>query len=370
MPYWPAVRVSGPTLRLLGRDLGRIALVAVIVTVALAALTLWFGGWRRAQTVVFNSLPYGLLLSAAIAGSATVLLALTGGIVRRLHPVFRWPFWIATFVAAAVLGTFLAPAILWAVGVIPGHRIPAVFRQNILGTIPVTIVVGTFIMTIEVWKARVVATNAALQAQQTERERAERLFAEAQLASLNARVQPHFLFNTLNAIAALVKDDPLRAERMIEQLSGVLRGSLDTAPTVSLEREMKLVVDYLEIQHARLGNLLRFEVGWDAADLHGTTIPPFGIQTLVENAIRHVAGRREAGVTLAVSVARSGDSVVAEVQDDGPGFDPDALKAGHGLDSLQARLRALYGEAAALEFDRRSACMTVRIRVPMPARDA
>jgi sensor histidine kinase YesM len=362
--------ISGPALRLLGRQVGQVALVAVTVVVALTAVSLWFGAWRRAQTVVFNSLSFGLLLSVVISGSATVLLAATGGIVRRLPPIVRWPFWIATFVAAAVIGTFLAPSILWAVRTIPAESVPVIFRQNILGTIPVTIVVGTFIMTVEVWKARVAATNAALQVQQAERERAERLVAEARLASLHARVQPHFLFNTLNAIAALVRDDPPRAERMIEQLSGVLRGSLDTAPIVPIEREMKLVDDYLRIQHARLGSLLRFAVAWDAWDLRGATIPPFAIQTLVENAIRHVAGRREAGVTLAVSVARSGDRVVAEVRDDGPGFEPDALKAGHGLDSLQARLRALYAGEAGLEFDRRPEGMTVRIRVPMPARDA
>lgn len=370
MPYWPAVRISGPALRVFGRELGQIALVAVIVAVALTALNLWFGGWRRPQTVVFNSLPFGLLISATIAGSATALLMATAGIVPRLPPVLRWPFWIATFVVAAVIGTVLAPLILWAVRMIPGQSVPVVFRQNILGTIPVTIVVGTFIMTVEVWKARVAATHAALQAQQTERERAERLVAEARLASLNARVQPHFLFNTLNAIAALVKDDPPRAERMIEQLSGVLRGSLDTAPTVPLEREMKLVDDYLRIQHARLGNLLRFEVSWSEEDLRGATIPPFAIQTLVENAIRHVAGRREAGVAVSVTVARSGATVVASVWDDGPGFQPDALKAGHGLDSLEARLRALYGESAGLEFDRQPTGMAVRIRVPMPTRDA
>jgi hypothetical protein len=359
-------RATSPLARRIRLELAAIALVAVVVTVALTSLILWLDGWRRPQTVVYNSVPFGLLVSATIGASVTVLLLLTARVVQRLHPVLRWTVWIATFVAGAVTGTFLAPGLLYAVGMLPRDGVLTVFRQNILGTIPTSIVVGTFIMTIEVWKARVRATETALQAQQIERERAERLATEAQLASLSARVQPHFLFNTLNAIAALVRDNPRQAERMVEQLSGVLRTSLDASAIVPLEREMKLMDDYLRIQEARLGDRLRFDVAWDADALRGATLPPFTIQTLVENSVKHVAGMRPGGVAIHVRAARSGDALVVDVEDDGGGFEAQAVTAGHGIDNLQARLRAAYGDRARLELERRVGGMTVRVRVPLP----
>jgi signal transduction histidine kinase len=355
---------TSPLIRL-RREAAAVALVAIAVTAAVTMLSLWLGAWRRPQVVVFNSVPFGLLVSATIGASATVLLLLTGRVVERLHPVPRWAVWISIFVAAGVIGTFLAPLLLYTIGMLPRDGVLVVFRENILGTIPTSIVVGSFIMTIEVWKARVKATEAALQAQQMGRERAERLAAEAQLASLSARVQPHFLFNTLNAIAAQVREDPRQAERMVEQLSGVLRSSLDAASIVPVEREIKLVDDYLRIQQARLGARLRFDIAWDADRLGDATLPPFTIQTLVENAVKHVAGQRPDGVFIRVSAARVGDTLVVEVRDDGGGFEAEAVMAGHGLDTLQARLRAVYGDRGRLEFDRRPDGMTVRARVPL-----
>jgi signal transduction histidine kinase len=352
-------------VRWVRQELTTIALVALIVTAAMVALEFWLGGWRRPQTVVFQGLPFGLLMSATISGSVTILLLLTGAIARRLHPVLRWAFWVATFVTGAVAGTFLAAVVLSVIGTVAREAILVVFRQNLLGTIPTTIVVGVFIMTVEIWKLRVKTAEAALHEQQMERERAERLASEAQLASLSARVHPHFLFNTLNAIAALVRDDPRRAEQMVEQLSGVLRASLDAATTVPLEREMKLVDDYLRIQQARFGERLHADVEWDADGLRGAAIPPFAIQTLVENAVKHVAGQRAEGIRIHVGAMRSDASLVVEVRDDGAGFEPDALKAGHGLDNLQARLRAAYGGRGRLEFDRRPDGMTVRARLPL-----
>jgi len=128
---------------------------------------------------------------------------------------------------------------------------------------------------------------------------------------------------------------------------------------------MKLVGDYLEIQHTRLGDRLRYDVDWHANAVNGAMVPPFAVQTIIENALKHVAGQRQEGVALRLSVKRTGPDLVVEVIDDGPGFGPDALKAGHGLDNLQTRLRALYGDRARLEFDRAADSMTVRLRLPV-----
>jgi LytS/YehU family sensor histidine kinase len=207
-----------------------------------------------------------------------------------------------------------------------------------------------------------VASRMALQAQRLERERAEKLAAEAQLASLTSRVQPHFLFNTLNSISALIRENPEQAEQTIERLASLLRSSLDQTETVPLEQEIKLVRDYLEIQRTRLGERLRFEVTVEPGVQ--ALVPPFSIQTLVENAVKHVAGRRQEGVTLQIQARRFDGNLVVFVNDNGPGFAEDSLKAGHGLDNLQGRLRAIYGDRAGLEFLRERGSMIVRLRVP------
>ena len=163
-------------------------------------------------------------------------------------------------------------------------------------------------------------------------------------------------------ISALVGHNPAEAQQTIERLSSLLRASLDAAETVPLERELKLVTDYLEIQRTRLGERLRYDVSV-ASDARAS-VPPFAIQLLVENSIKHVGGQREQGVTVHVSAHRMGADLIVLVADDGPGFDPDAMKAGHGLDILQNRLQALYGERGDLEFRREPGGMSVRLRVP------
>jgi LytS/YehU family sensor histidine kinase len=147
----------------------------------------------------------------------------------------------------------------------------------------------------------------------------------------------------------------------------LLRSSLDsqlTATTVvDLAQELKLVTDYLEIQRTRMGGRLRYELAVDPGA--SGKLPPFSLQTLVENSLKHVAGRRPDEIALRIEARRDDNALLLAVTDDGPAFDPDAMKAGHGLDILQRRLRAVFGDAATLEFDRQPRSMTVRLRVPI-----
>jgi LytS/YehU family sensor histidine kinase len=265
------------------------------------------------------------------------------------------------FCAAA--GTAAVYTVPFLVGVIPASFIVIGFRENIASTVPVTIVIGIALILIGTAKARIEATELSLKTQQLERERAEKLAAEAQLASLSSRVQPHFLFNTLNSISGLIREQPAQAEAMIEHLSSLLRSSLDGKELVDLAQELKLVTDYLEIQRTRLGGRLRYDL--DVAPEASGKLPPFSLQTLVENSLKHVAGRRPDGIAMRIEVRRDGYGLSLAVTDDGPGFDPDAMRAGHGLDILQRRLRGVFGDAATLEFDRQPGSMTVRLRVPI-----
>jgi sensor histidine kinase YesM len=157
-------------------------------------------------------------------------------------------------------------------------------------------------------------------------------------------VQPHFLFNTLNSIAELIREDPAGAERMTGQLASLLRSSLDqqSAPLVSLDDELKIVRDYLAIERVRFGDRLRYR--FEVADGVGTTlVPRLAMQTLVENSLKFAVAPRREGGSIVVRAVRSGDLVRVSVEDDGPGFDPATLPEGHGLALLRARLALTLG---------------------------
>ena len=332
------------------RDFAWFVGFCLVVETCVAAVTILPNGWYGWRHFLVNY-AIGFLLTFEIGGLAWML---TPAVAHRVWdwPVFqRWSAVLSVLLLSAVAGTGLGVSILR----IFNLRVEFPYALSI--AVPVTLIAGVTITILESRKEQLRHTELA-------RERAEKLAAEAQLASLTSRVQPHFLFNTLNSISALIRENPQQAEQTVQQLSSLLRGSLDTAQTIPIESELKLVRDYLEIQRTRLGERLRYEVDWSAAAVNGATVPPFSVQTVVENAVKHVAGQRQDGVVLRLSARRSDGDLVVEVADDGPGFGPDAVTAGHGLDNLQARLRALYGERAGLEFDRGADGMTVRMRVP------
>lgn len=203
-------------------------------------------------------------------------------------------------------------------------------------------------------KLKLEKTELELRTRQLAEAKAKNLAVEAQLSSLESRVRPHFLFNTLNSISALVRENPDQAERTVERLAALLRFSLDAAnqKTVPLREEIKIVGDYLEIEKTRFGERLRFTFDVETA-AENFEIPPFAVQTLVENSIKHVVSTRRAGGEILIRAKTEAGVLRLEVQDDGAGFDETAILSGHGLDNLQARLAALHGAPAALNIKRR-----------------
>jgi len=335
-----------------------------IVTIIVVPLVAWLS-FISGQSLpsVIRSLPLGAALSVTIGSFAWTLIPIVARVTAGWRRATAWVFYLVTMVFCAAAGTAAVFTVPFLVGVIPASFIVIGFRENIASTVPVTIVIGIALILIGTAKARIEATELSLKTQQFERERAEKLAAEAQLASLSSRVQPHFLFNTLNSISGLIREQPAQAEAMIEHLSSLLRSSLDGKELVDLAQELKLVTDYLEIQRTRLGGRLRYDL--DVAPEASGKLPPFSLQTLVENSLKHVAGRRSDGIAMRIEVRRDGYGLSLAVTDDGPGFDPDAMRAGHGLDILQRRLHSVFGDAATLEFDRQPRSMTVRLRVPI-----
>ena len=190
----------------------------------------------------------------------------------------------------------------------------------------------------------------------------------ARFAALQAQLNPHFLFNALNTIAVLVRDDDRSgAVRIVEQLGEVLRRTLtrERANEVALEDELELVGQYLAIEQARFSDRLRPSVDVDGAALPAA-VPSFAVQHLVENAIRHGIARRTDAGLISVAARRDGEFLELTVADDGPGID-DAVPVppGHGIENTRERLRALYGGRASLTVAGAAAGGTIAtLRVP------
>ena len=300
---------------------------------------------------------------AALLGSAMPWLA------PRIWYRFVFPFnWIASAVVMAILGmvgSVAAIALLIAGGLVE----PSLFRQWFHGsvriTIAVTITIGLFITAYEQMRQRLDAATLALRTKERDEAEARRLAAEAQLASIESRVQPHFLFNTLNSIAALVHDDPGGAERMTGQLASLLRSALDSSdnPLVTLDEELRIVRAYLDIERVRFGDRLRYAV--DLGESSGAMlVPRMSVQTLIENSVKYAVSPRREGGSITVTSAADGGRIRVTVDDDGPGFEATQRPAGHGLALLDARLRMLFGDLATMRIESRPGRTAVTIEVP------
>jgi two-component system LytT family sensor kinase len=178
--------------------------------------------------------------------------------------------------------------------------------------------------------------------------------AEARLGALRMQLNPHFLFNSLNALAVLVRDQNTRdASRMLELLGGVLRQVLQgqKRQEITLSEELHFIEQYLAIEQVRFSDRLHVEWSIDPS-LRDALVPEFILQPLVENAIRHgIAKRSEAG-KIEVTAAADADSLVLTVRDDGPGYRAENGESGVGLVNTRERLVTLFGDAGRLELRR------------------
>jgi signal transduction histidine kinase len=208
---------------------------------------------------------------------------------------------------------------------------------------------------------------------QAERERAlaaEGLAHQARLQALRYQLNPHFLFNTLNAVSTLIVEENNRdAERMVARLSDFLRVTLecDSDVEVPLADELDFARRYLDIERIRFGERLTVQEDVEPGAL-SARVAPLLLQPLVENAVRHGIMPREDGGRLLLEARRMGDHLLLRVADDGPG-PPNASEAreGVGLANTQARLDALYGEAHRFDL-RRADGGGCEVRIELPFR--
>ncbi len=198
-------------------------------------------------------------------------------------------------------------------------------------------------------RARAEYMAAKLQEKELNEERLTRLKTKAELEALQTKINPHFLFNTLNSIASLISENPKAAEETVEKLSELFRYSLRHAEknTVTLTEELDLIRTYLEIEKVRLGDRLEYEVKCDER-VREVELPAMLIQPLVENSIKHGIAPTIGGGTILVEAKEANGKCVIAVHDSGRGFQSLSDPNGFGLRSIQERLKLRYGEDATL----------------------
>lgn len=233
-----------------------------------------------------------------------------------------------------------------------------------LAIILVSIVFSTF------WY-RYMANKALLAKAEAERERErsrvaelQRQASDAQLRSLQAQIEPHFLFNTLANVVSLVDVAPDKARLMLERLIDLLRASLAASRSdrTTLGQEAELVAAYLDILGIRMGERLRYTIDVPA-ELAGAPIPPLSLQPLVENAIKHGLEPKVAGGSVRLVARNSGGTLQLDVEDDGLGFAP-SVAGGVGLSNLRERLASHYGDRARIVIEDLGSGTRVRLTIP------
>lgn len=191
---------------------------------------------------------------------------------------------------------------------------------------------------------------------------------QMELALLKAQLNPHFLFNTLNSINALVGSDPEAARRVLAQLAEILRYSLesDRQPLVPLAEELRFVETYLAIEQARFGKRLQVQTAIDES-AKPLLVPPMIVQPLVENAVKHGIAPKEEGGELVLRVQRQNDVLEIEVADNGVGGNgmssDHLLNNGRGLHNTDLRLRKIFGEASALQVSNTKDGFRVKFKI-------
>jgi two-component system, LytTR family, sensor histidine kinase AlgZ len=322
----------------LARDLWVYVLLAGLLTILIVSLTHVADAGQISMLFVGNlMISVSVGMACELARALVLARAAVAERPRAQRVLISVPVFAAAVFVGAELGYRLVHALLLAGSSAFQHR------QVLLISGPVTLVM--------------VAVGALRELSVREggrRREAERQLEQARLSALSARTDPHFLFNSLNSIAALIADEPELAERAVLQLAAMFRYVLEGsgATDVRLGDELAFVRDYLALEALRYPDRLTVQLEVDAA-LHDARVPPLVLQPLVENALRHGLAARPVHLTVAVQIARSGDQLTIAVDDDGPG--PGASQhrgARTSQADLRQRLALAYGDRASFETSR------------------
>jgi len=330
----------------------------------LAAAIFWsIATASSANMSPLETLPYGLMAmaSAGIMGLA----------VWRLTSHLNWDDRTATFylshgLALMVFMTVYSTSWMWP-DVLRGYSRRAWVELRSSPVLYWNLLMGSGLYLIIVAISYAIRAQRRIAAHAASAAEARALAQQAQLASLRAQVNPHFLFNALHSVGALVTTDPNRADQALEALGDLLRYALREDDSVLFAQEWRFIKDYLAFEQLRFGERLAIEMS-APAEIMSLPIPPLLLQPLVENAIRHGFAGRDTGGKLVIRARAADGECIIEVLDDGPGS-PDGVKDGLGLGTVRKRLAALYGESASLVTAVSGSGFAATIKLPIARED-
>jgi signal transduction histidine kinase len=340
--------------------------------------------WRRVLVTLGFSALGGLMLSPGWAGGSrpvmtrTLQLGLLAMLVFGLfeHWPRRLPGWLARWVlqvsgvgVSLLLGTFALYVLGTPDGAPPFWQVPA-RMEGFTNLCILGVLLGPWVaLGALVRQKEALVRDQALEFA-LERSELERQALDARLRLVQAQVTPHFLFNTLANVQALVDTGSSQAPEVLRSLVAYLRAAVPRLdePVTSLGEEVQLVRAYLELMHLRMPDRLQFELDVDA-DAMALRCPPLTLLTLVENAVRHGIDPSEEGGRIEVHVHRRGDRCRVQVSDTGVGLGHTASGLGTGLSGLRERLALIFGREATLRLAAHEP-RGVRAELDFPARGA
>lgn len=345
-------------------------------------LALMFG-WRRVRFVLIASTAIGVLFGfgwepnmfSLIVRTVTIgfVAMIAFGIVEQWPR--RLPRWCLRWVLQVVFVALSIPPTVSAIYVwsTPEGSPPFYKEKKRLEGFGMLMMLGLFLAPWAALGALVRQKEGLVEAQalafDLERSELERQALDARLRLLQAQVAPHFLFNTLANVQALVDAGSPQASAVLRSLVAYLRAAVPRLhePVTTLAQEIDLVAAYLELMHMRMPDRLQFALEIDAS-ARALTCPPMTLLTLVENAVRHGIDPSEEGGRIEVAVERRGDRCWIRVSDTGVGL-TQSHGLGTGLSTLRERLALIFGDAATLRITERWP-RGVTAEVQIPAREA
>ncbi len=343
------------------KNLRTLLLANTLIALLLTAMGVGAGTETWQMTLLENfiySQAIGVSIFVLVYGSGIAhaknnfakLLGLTG--------LFVLGGWCGTIISLVAFHMWFARPLSW-----------ASFTSHLLLTGVLAFIFGAVVYSFFAVRERLHDTIAALAEKEVREQQLLRLKTKAELEALRAKVNPHFLFNTLNSIASLIPVDPAKAEEMVQRLARLFRYTLDASnrDLIKLEDELRLCREYLEIEKVRLGSRLTYEIASDAS-LAAMPIPGLLLQPLVENSVKHGIAASKNGGHIMLRTRLAGEACLVEISDTGKGFDRDKAVEGFGLAGVRERLALHFGAAAKFSIETTNG-VRIRLELPLPAQE-
>ena len=356
--WWSfSIRPAGPNwLQFLWTILFNTAIAVVLTLMA----------WAFADRDPWRIFAWNFVIAQSIGLTIHVLFDAGGYLIGRERiAAFSTRSRVLFFAGIPIIGCLIGYWIgLTLLGVDVGRIVQGAPRV-VIAIVTVSIIFSTFWYRYLSGKTRLAHAEA-----ESARERArvvelQRQAIDAQLRSLQAQIEPHFLFNTLATVVSLIDTAPANARLMLERLIELLRASLTASRSerTTLGQEIALIAAYLDILRIRMGERLSYTIDIPP-ELMNTRIPPLSLQPLVENSVKHGLEPKLEGGRVHLTARSTGDALQLDVEDDGLGFESDA-GGGVGLANLRDRIASLYGERGQLVVEPLARGTRVRMTIPL-----